>query len=221
MRLINYPFKNVNFNRGTSVFIDACFLLTLLDDKSRKFTECTKISRILYNNSCQLYISPLISAETVNRLIIALFVKDIRLFTIGSNKTLNNKKHLNSILQYFSKDDKNLLAKESEVYLDKINFKKYFDKIYKSGNSKLLKVYFQKAVELEKILENRLHIKYVSINKQTVINARDYIAKNLMGVNDAFHLAITVQNNIDYLLTLDKDFKRLKLNNNKVTLLKI
>jgi hypothetical protein len=67
----------------------------------------------------------------------------------------------------------------------------------------LLEVYFQKAVELEKILESKLHIKCVSLNKQTVINARDYIATNQMGVNDAFHLSITVQNNIDYVVTVE------------------
>lgn len=220
MRVINFPFKSANFTRETSVFIDACFLLTLLDNKNRKYNESINASQQLLNSNCQLYISPIVSAETINKLTLILFIKDIKTFMLNIDKTLNSKENLKLIIKNFSEKDKYILSKNIKNYPYKINFKDHFDKIYKSKNSKLLKIYFQKAVELEKVLENKLHIKYVSINRQTVINAHDYIAKNLMGVNDAFHLAITIQNNIDYLLTLDKDFKRIQSSNN-ITILKI
>ncbi|MFU0783696.1 MAG: PINc domain-containing protein [Thermoanaerobacterium thermosaccharolyticum] len=220
MRVINFPFKNANFSRGTSVFIDACFLLTLLDNKNRKYNDSINVSQQLLNNNCQLYISPIVSAETVNKLILILFIKDVKTFMLNINETLNDKENLKLIVATFSEKDKDILTKNIKNYPYKINFKDHFDKIYKAGNSNLLEVYFQNAIKLEKILENKLHIKYVSINKQTVINARDYISQDLMGVNDAFHIAIAVQNNIDYLLTLDKDFKRIKCNS-KVSILKI
>jgi predicted nucleic acid-binding protein len=220
MRIINFPFKNVNFSRETSVFIDACFLLTLLDNKNRKYNDSINVSQQLLNNNCQLYISPIISAETINKLTSILFIKDIRTFMLNIDKTLNSKENLKLITKNFSEKDKYILSKNIKNYPYKVDLKNHFDKIYKTGNPKLLEVYFQKATELEKVLESKLHIKYVSINKQTVINARDYISTHLMGVNDAFHLSITIQNNIDYLLTLDKDFKRIQSNNN-ITILKI
>lgn len=219
MKKIVYPFDNTVFSSKTSVFIDACFLLALLDKKDRKFQECINVSKILLDNKCQLYISPSVSAEVINKLIYQLFLQDI-LYQTYNSKPINSLKNIKIIIRKFSKADQNNISKSIIKEINKINFKKYFERIYKSNNYRLLDIYFQKAVELEKLLEDRLHIKYISNNKQTVINARNYISQDLMGVNDAFHIAITVQNNIDYLLTLDKDFKRIKCNN-KVSILRI
>ncbi|MFU0783719.1 MAG: PINc domain-containing protein [Thermoanaerobacterium thermosaccharolyticum] len=219
MKEIVYPFDNTVFSSKTSVFIDACFLLALLDKKDRKFQECIDVSKILLDNKCQLYISPIVLAEVINKLIYQLFLQDILHQTYNS-KPINSLKNIKIIIRKFSKADQNNISKSIIKEINKINFKKYFDRICKSNNYKLLEVYFQKATELEKVLESKLHIKYVSINKQTVIDARNYISQDLMGVNDAFHLSITIQNNIDYLLTLDKDFKRIQSSNN-VTILKI
>ncbi|ERM91232.1 hypothetical protein O163_11410 [Caldanaerobacter subterraneus subsp. yonseiensis KB-1] len=151
---------------------------------------------------------------------IDLFIKDLR-FKKENTKPFNSIQNIRLILDYFPNSDKNIVLNKSNKELLKVNFKKYFNQIYKKGNRELLRIYFKKAVEIEKEIEENLHLKYISINRQTVQIAQEYMIKNMVGVNDAYHFAIAVQNNLDYLLTLDGDFEQITHVKNTPSVLKV
>lgn len=219
MQPINYPFDNSLFNAKTSVLLDACFLLALLDKNDPKFTESNEVLEQLVNNKCKLFVTSVVSAEVLNIITVKLFTADIR-FQIDGAIPLNTEPNIRTLVNEFSTKDKTSILNKNDSKVKKIYFKGYFNSIYKNQAVKnILSVYFCKAVEIQRELEDKLNIKYISMSKETYNTARDYISQHMLCINDASHLSAAEQVKSTYLLTADGDFSGIQ--NSTVTILKI
>lgn len=219
MKIINYPFENMHFNSNTKIMIDTCFLLSLLHDKDPKNTECILTLKKLIIGDCPLFINDIISAEFINQIIKKLFINDLR-YKIDKKEPINTIPNINLILACFNKYDRKIIRDRKLEKFNHIPFNKYFYNISKNPWKKdLLKVYFEKSVEIHTQLEAGLKIRYVCIDEKCVQLAKNFMKIYMLSVNDAYHLACAELNKIKYLLTLDGDFE--EISNSNINILKI
>jgi predicted nucleic acid-binding protein len=217
MEVTNYPFGNGVFNSTTSVLLDACFLLSLIDATDSKFDSCNKVMQQILNSKSQVYVTNVVSAEVLNVLMVKLFKLDM-MSSIDNNQTQNAKGSIQQFLKYFKPADKKKICKKNNS-ADNINYKYIFNKVYKSPDRNLLNVYFQEAIKIQTAMEKVFNIRYISMNKDYFIQCRDFMAKHLLMVNDASHLAVAENRGLTYLLSLDSDF--VNVNDVKTKLLRI
>lgn len=201
-----YPFNSISFSNKTSVLIDACFLLALLSENDSRYVECDDVLKKLVEAKCQLYVTNIVSSEILNHIIYRLFENDIR-YKIDKVQSLNTTTNIGLLLSNFKPEDKIAIKKLHIRKVCRINFKRYFNEIYKNARfRKFLKIYFEKSVHLFETLEQKAGVKYVSVNKDMLTLAKQFMINDMLGVNDANHLAAASQKNFNYLLTLDGDF---------------
>lgn len=201
-----YPFNSISFDNKTSVLIDACFLLALLYENDNKHKECEKVLKELLDRKCQLYVTNIVSSEVLNQILYRLFASDMR-YKVDGITPLNSRTHIGVLISNLTKNDKNDLRAGIINRVNRINFKYYFNQFYKDNRlRKFLKIYFEKATYYHEALEKKLGVKYISSNRAMLALAKDYMKNDMLGVNDANHLAAATQNELTYLLTLDGDF---------------
>ena len=194
-------------------------MLTLLYNKDPKNKECVLTLKALLNSKCNLYINDIISAEVLNNITKKLFINDMKHSALKT-EPLNSESNINLIISCFNKHDRKIIKERKLEKYNNIPFNKYFYNISKSDWKKdLLKIYYEKAVELHSLLVKSLNLKYLTIDKTTVELAEKYMKKYMMSVNDSYHIACAERNNINYLMTLDSDFEAIE--KSKVTILKI
>ncbi|AWZ49276.1 PIN domain-containing protein [Clostridiaceae bacterium 14S0207] len=207
MDIIEYPFSECNFNAGSSIMMDTCFILTLLYDKDPKNRECCNIATKLKLLDCNLYITDMVAAETINQITKKLFLNDMK-YRLEKVQPVNTISDINLIIACFNKHHRKIIREKKLEKYKEIPFNKYFYNICKNEWKKdLLKVYFDKSVELHTYLENILNFEYLSINKDCINIAKTFMNEYMLSVNDAFHLACSQYYGIQYFLTLDRDFQ--------------
>ena len=205
MQLILYPFKNIVFNKN-SVLLDASFLLSLIYDDDIKHSDCLSCLKQLSEGSCNFYTTSIISAEVLNKILYKLFISDIQC-KITNNSPYNSNDNIRAITNSFSRHDTKILKEKKKDRLIHIPYKRYFDNISKNSMKRnLLNIYYSKSVEIISELEKIINIKYLNISEECISLVKNFMCKNLLSVNDAFHIATAEHNNIDFLLTLDGDF---------------
>ena len=205
MELIIYPFKNITFNKNT-VLLDASFILSLIYDDDIKHSDCLSCLKQLSEGHSQFYTTSIISAEVLNQILHKLFISDIE-SKINNNSPYNTIDNIRSITNSFSRHDSKILKLKKEDRLIHIPYKRYFDNISKNSMRRdILKIYYNKSVEIISELEKIINIKYLNISEECLALVKNFMCENLLSVNDAFHLATAEYNNIDFLLTLDGDF---------------
>lgn len=204
MQRLEYPFDSSMFNSKTSVLLDACFLLSISNEEDPKYGQCIETYKQLQTSKCSLYVTTIVWAEVLNVVMNKLFIQDIR-YKLDNNNPINNKCNISLIIKHFTAYHRKHLNNYKKSC--NIPYKKYFNIIYKNKNERdLLKIYFVKSVEIQKLLEKSLLIKHVSLNKASFEQAREYVEKYQLCLNDATHLSAAEQCKITYLLTLDGDF---------------
>ena len=205
MELILYPFKNIVFNKN-SVLLDASFLLSLIYDDDIKHSDCLSCLKQLSEGRCELYTTSIISAEVLNQILYKLFISDIQ-YKISNSSPYNSVDNIRSITNSFSRHDTKILKEKKKDRLIHIPYKRYFDNISKNSMKRnLLNIYYNKSVEIISELEKIINIKYLNIPEECISLVKNLMCKNLLSVNDAFHIATAEYNTIDFLLTLDGDF---------------
>ncbi|WP_434304161.1 type II toxin-antitoxin system VapC family toxin [Clostridium botulinum] len=217
MQYEEFPFNEFLFNNETSVLLDACFLLAICNENDKKYEECLETFEILEKSNSKLYVTTIVWAEVLNVIINKLFVQDIR-YKLDKTEPINKVNNIDVIVKNFDRKHKEKLSNYKKA--DKIPYKMYFNKIYKDKvNRNLLNIYFEEAVKIQKLIQERLKTKHVSLNKDSFELARKHVEINHLHLNDASHLAVSEQKSITYLLTLDGDFS--KIGNSAVKCLKI
>ncbi len=205
MDLILYPFKNILFNKN-SVLLDASFILSLIYDDDIKHSDCLSCLKQLSEGGSEFYTTSIISAEVLNQILYKLFISDIE-SKINTTTPYNSIDNIRSITNSFSRHDTKILKQKKEDRLIHIPYKRYFDNISKNSMRRhVLNIYYTKSVEIISEFEKIINIKYLNISEECVPLVKNFMCKNLLSVNDAFHLATAEYNNIDFLLTLDGDF---------------
>ena len=222
LKITHYPFKDVVFSKDTKILIDTCFFVSLLNDKDPKNSDCMALLRTFLVYECALYINELISAEFINQISKKLFVNDIR-YKIDKTNPVNTPANINLITACFGKHDRKLIKDKRLEKFHNIPFNKYFYNIHKNEWKRdLLKIYFDKSVEMHSQFESGLKLKHAYINRLTTDLAKDIMCNHMLPINDAYLLACANTNNIPYLLTLDGDFDIIDQDNQlPVTILKI
>lgn len=187
--------------------MDTCFILTLLYDNDPKNKECANLITALMLSKCKLFVTDMTAAETMNQITKKLFLTDMK-YKANRVIPLNTKSNINLICSCFNKYHRKIIKdKKFEKYKD-IPFNKYFYNILKNPWKKdLLKIYFDKSVELYAYLENILKFEYLSITKPCIDISKYFITEYMLSVNDSFHLACAQYHGVQYFLTLDRDFE--------------
>lgn len=207
MQEIKKPFTQIPFDNKTSVFLDACFLLALLNHNDTRHYDTMNLYQILRNNKCKLFITDVVASEVINNLMYKLFIADIR-YIIDNAQPLNSKANVASILHSFSQKDRKAIKCQWKPYIDNINYKFYFNTISKSPKKRnLLQIYLNTALQTYEQLEISMQLKYISLSKRTFDDAKVYMKNDLLLVNDAYHLSSALLGNSNYLATLDGDFR--------------
>jgi predicted nucleic acid-binding protein len=217
MEVTKYPFDSSVFNNTTSVLLDACFLLALVDATDIKYDDCNTTMKQLLENKAQLFVTNVVSAEVLNVLMVKLFKLDM-MSSIDHNNTLNSIGAIRHLLKHFRLPEQKKIAKKNNS-ADNINYKLAFNKAYKSSDRNLLNVYFQEAIRIQTEMEKAFSIKYISMNRDYFSECRLLMNQHMLMVNDASHLAVTESRKLTYLLSLDADF--FGVSNVKTKLLKI
>lgn len=219
MNIINYPFEKAVLNKNTRILIDTCFLLSLLYEKDPKNTECILTLRKLIISDCKLYTNDIITAEFINQMQKKMFVNDLK-HRIVKTTPINTVPNINLILACFSKNDRRIIKDRKLEKFNHIPFNKYFYNISKSEWKKdLLRIYYEKSVEIHSQVETGLKLHHICINKHSVQLAKEFMRCFMLSVNDSYHLACAEYNGIKYLLTLDCDFET--IHQSSVDILKI
>lgn len=219
MEMLLYPFPTVTFSNNTSILLDASFLLSLVYDDDVRHAQCVEALKKILIGKCRLYVTNIISAEVLNQIMYKIFIMDIR-HKIDKCNPFNSETNIRQILSCFNKYDRKIIKDKRQDKLREIPYKKYFDNLSKNSLKRhLLKVYYKTAVTMHNQLENTLKFNYVEINKQCMSRTKELMTKDLLSINDATHLAVCENYNINYLLTLDGDF--IYAENSKVNVLKV
>jgi len=210
LRTFNYPFENIKFNKHTKILVDTCFLLSLLYDKDPKNNECILTFKKLLASECKLCVNDIVTAEFINQIQKKMFVNDLK-FKWDKAEPINTRPNINLIVACFSKNDRRIIKERRLEKFHYVPFNKYFHNIAKnSWKRDLLKVYYEKAIEMHTQIEKAMNLKYVTLNKESVDLAKEFMSKFMLSVNDAYHLACAEYNGINYLLTLDCDFEEIR-----------
>jgi len=218
MLKFQFPFSVVNLNKDSSILLDACFLLALQDEKHNLNEKCIEISNLLIDKKCKLYVSNVVLAEVLNKIIQRLFISDIGYrFTTD---ILNSQENINKIITYFYPNEQKVILTATEEKFNKYKFMNHFDYIIKETEDiELLRVYFQEAIFLLEDLEQNLKLNCLPINANMVLTAKQFYKNFMMGINDAQHLSVALVHRLDYILTLDGDFEKIPVD--KVKILKV
>lgn len=210
MRTFNYPFEQAKLNKETKILIDTCFLLSLLYDKDPKNTECIDTFKTLILKGCKLFVNDIVIAEFINQMQKKMFVNDIK-SRGGKNEIINSRTNINLIVACFSKNDRKIIREHRYEKYHHIPFNKYFYNIAKNPWKRdLLKVYYEKAVEMHSQVEKSMKLRYIAISKECIELSMEFMKKFMLSVNDAYHLACAEYGGINYLLTLDCDFEEIR-----------
>lgn len=207
MNIIEYPFSSCKFTALNTIMLDTCFILTILYDTDPKNSECCNTVTKLKLSNCPLYVTDMVIAEAINQITKKLFMNDMK-YKIEKIQPINTLYDIDLIVACFSKHDRKIIKERKLEHYKDIPFNKYFYNIAKNPWKKdLLKIYFNKSIELCSYVEKTLNLKYLSIDKDCMDLAKKFVNNYMLSINDAFHLACAENNSIQYFLTLDKDFE--------------
>lgn len=210
MILINNPFDEIAFSKETTIMLDACILLGILNNEDRMFGICDKTMDDLSKNDVKFFVSNVVLSEVINKTVNNLFLTDLQ-FNFHNKIILNTNENIDIIFNQLNSNDANILLNSNSniVQLKSIKYTKYFNKINKNRDYKIrnsLNIYFQKANELCSSIENKYDFRFLTINEDIMSYARKLSVKYMLGINDAQHLATAKAHKMEYLLSTDGDF---------------
>ena len=70
----------------------------------------------------------------------------------------------------------------------------------------MLKPYYDRVMEIYNEFKQESNFQYLGINEDTYSKALENFQCQMLGVNDSQHLQVAIDNNMDYIMTTDKDF---------------
>ena len=215
MDCIEHPFSDsIGLNNSTSVLLDACFLLAMVDNTDNRFVKCNGLMKTLIEKDVKKYVTAVVSAEVLNILMVKMFKNDI-MASIDNLQAMNAPGAIKHLRTYFSKEEKKKFLNKGKA-AERVGYKRAFFKIYKSFDRNLLNVYIQTAIDIQKHMETEFKLKYISINKNLYELSRNAMIKNNLLINDASHFVVSDEKKLGYIVTLDGDFERIQSNNIKV-----
>lgn len=215
MLKFNFPYTELDLNSQTKILLDACFLLSLQDESHKDNESCGIIANYLASSNCKLFVSNVVIAEVINKLIFRFFMMDIGYRF--SELTLNNNENINKLVTYFYSKERNIILNGTKEQFEKYSFSNHIDFINKKTSDRnLLKIYFEEAIDVMDDLEEDLSISILPINSNMVALAKELSSNYLMGINDAQHIAVSISHRMDYILTLDGDFEKIPIDKVKI-----
>lgn len=217
MILNNNPFDEIAFTKQTKILLDACILLTLIDEDDNMYSSCKKEVSNMQEKDTQFFVSNVVLAEVINRTIDKLFKNDIQSIHTQINP-LNSLENLYEIiLNGFNEYERNIILnldnqneKDNFRKIIKLPYTKRFNKINKNKLSidrDVLQIYFNESIRLVTEIQRKYDLKLLVINESMMNLAKDLSCKYMLGINDAQHLATAIGHRMHYILSMDGDFK--------------
>jgi predicted nucleic acid-binding protein len=204
-----YGFLDNNLYQHKNILIDANIILNHLYSDNSIGDICENALQLLSKTS-HLFLSNVVISEIINKVIYRLFQGDMY-YQIDNASSINYPKEIDKIVTYLNTDKYINFSLIDEKSLNKTNFNKCFNLLNKDKNNRyLLKSYFDKTMEIYNNLKDVLNFKYLSINEETYDKSLDNFQCQLLGINDAQHLQVAIDNEMDYILTCDRDFSFVK-----------
>jgi predicted nucleic acid-binding protein len=206
LKEVNYPKGNLKFSENQSVLFDANIFLKALYDDNGLGEICLSLMEELINSKTSIYVSSVVLSEVINRIIMFEFQTDMR-YKINSETPFNTIKSIDKMVSVLNTYDKIKIDLDDKVTLKGNNLQTGFNKLNKDKRNRyLLKPYFDATMDIYNDFKERLNLNYLNISEETYSKALNNFQCQMMSINDAQHLQVALDNEIDYIVTTDKDF---------------
>lgn len=187
------------------ILIDANIILNQLYDDSLIGQCCCEALNFLSKYS-SLYISNVVISEIINKVIYTEFISEMY-YKIDNAQPINSPNEIDKIVKYLNSLNDINFSLLDEKSLNNTDLKMCFNRLSKNKSKRyLLKPYFDKTIQIYNELQDKYNFHYLYVDEKTYNDSLDSFQMQLIGINDAQHLQVAINNNIDYILTCDKDF---------------